>query len=258
MEENPFNLKNRVVLLTGGAGMYGRGLATALAAAGATLVVASRHAANCETVAAAGRARGYCVESESYDQGEEDSIRALLERLWARFGRVDGLVNNSVARTMTPTGSFRRECEQSMKVNATGLISMHHHFGAAMARQGGGSIVNIGSIQGLVGPEPALYRGTLMPTPTPDYFFHKGGMLNLTRYYATLLGEKGVRVNHLAAGGFFSGQPEVFVKRYAGKTALGRMGDGNDLGGPVVFLLSEAARYITGANLPVDGGYTSK
>ena len=127
-----------------------------------------------------------------------------------------------------------------------------------MARQKQGSIVNIGSIQGMVGPTPSLYEGTNLGTPAPDYFFHKGGMINMTRYFASMLGANGVRVNCVSPGGFFTGQPEPFLSRYCQKTMLGRMADENDLGGPIVFLLSDSARYVTGANLAVDGGYTAK
>ena len=108
-----------------------------------------------------------------------------------------------------------------------------------MARQKQGSIVNIGSIQGMVGPTPSLYEGTNLGTPAPDYFFHKGGMINMTRYFASMLGANGVRVNCVSPGGFFTGQPEPFLSRYCQKTMLGRMADENDLGGPIVFLLSD-------------------
>jgi NAD(P)-dependent dehydrogenase (short-subunit alcohol dehydrogenase family) len=135
---------------------------------------------------------------------------------------------------------------------------MHRIFGAQMADAGRGSIVNIGSIQGMVGPSYELYTGTTMGDMPPDYFFHKGGLLNLTRFYAALYGPRSVRVNCVSPGGFFNQQPAEFVERYCEHTMLGRMADDHDLGGAVVFLLSDASRYITGANLPVDGGYTAK
>ncbi|MCX7887410.1 MAG: SDR family oxidoreductase [Verrucomicrobiae bacterium] len=91
-----------------------------------------------------------------------------------------------------------------------------------------------------------------------DYFFRKGGMINLTPYYAASFGRHNVRVNCVSPGGFFNNQPEPFLSRYCERTFLGRMAESSDLGGPVVFLLSDAARYVTGANLPVDGGYTAK
>jgi NAD(P)-dependent dehydrogenase (short-subunit alcohol dehydrogenase family) len=244
--------------LTGGAGLYGRGLASDLGGAGANLVVASRDLAKCKAVAAQETSRGLSVIADQYDQGSDESIKGLLQRIVERFGRVDGLVNKSVARPMNPTKPVLDGWEESMRINATGVFLMHHHFGNQMAHQGSGSIVNVGSMQGMIGPDLNLYKGTDMPSPAPDYFFHKGGMINITRYYASIFGLKGVRVNCLSPGGFFNNQPEPFLTRYNEHTFLGRMGDDTDLGGPVIFLLSEAARYITGVNLPVDGGYTAK
>jgi len=253
-----FNLKNKVVLLSGGAGLYGRGLAHDLAAAGAELVVASRNQAACEEVADSLRKSGYSAVGEELDQGSEGSIEALRDRVMVRFGRIDGLVNNAVARPMKSAEASLESWEESMKINATGVFLMHRHFGRVMQKQGSGSIVNIGSIQGMIGPDLGLYEGLDMLSLPPDYFFHKGGMVNLTRYFASLLGPASVRVNCLSPGGFFNNQAEEFVRRYSARTFLGRMGNDTDLGGSVVFLLSDASVYVTGVNLPVDGGYTAK
>ena len=252
-----FSLRDRVVLLTGGAGLYGRGVTTALAEAGARLVIAARNLDRLKTVAAEETAHGHEVIAEQYDQGDEASIRALHDRILERCGRVDGLVNNSVQRPMRDPGHVA-DWEESMRVNATGLFHMHRLFGDTMAAAGRGSIVNIGSIHGMGGPSFELYEGTDMPTTAPDYFFHKGGLLNLTRWYAARLGPSGVRVNAISPGGYFNHQPEPFVGRYNTRTMLGRMANDTDLGGAVIFLLSAAAAYITAANLPLDGGYTAK
>ena len=251
-----FSLSGKVVVLTGGAGLYGHGLATQLAQAGATLILASRNVEALQKVADAERAKGLKVQAHRLDQDDEASILALRDAVMQEHGRVDGLVNNAVARTMKNPQSPSATWEASMKTNATGVFLITRAFGDVMAAQGSGSIVNIGSIQGLVGPDFTLYEGTDMGA-CPDYFFHKGGMQNLTRYYASYYGPKGVRVNYLAPGGYYNGQPAIFVERYAKKTFLRRMADDEDLGPPVVFMLSDAARYITGATLPVDGGYTA-
>ncbi len=253
-----FSLKNKIVLLTGGAGLYGRGLAKDVAAAGARLIIASRNKDSCEAVAEDIRRDGFEAHSEVLDQGSEDSILGLRERVMEKFGRMDGLVNNSVARPMRGPDADLQAWEESMKVNGTGVYLMHRHFGKIMTEQGSGSIVNIGSMMGMVGPSPALYENTDMGLPPPDYFFHKGGMINLTRYYASIYGADGVRVNCLSPGGFFNNQPKPFLERYVKQTFLGRMGNDTDLGGAVVFFLSDASLYITGTNLPVDGGYTAK
>jgi NAD(P)-dependent dehydrogenase (short-subunit alcohol dehydrogenase family) len=258
MALSPFSLVGKTVLLTGGAGLYGRGLASAIAEAGATLVLASRDLESLEAVAKEERALGREVHAETLDQGEEASILALHERLLDRFGPLHGLVNNAVARVMKGARGDASQFAESMRVNATGVMLAHRVFGAAMAEAGRGSIVNIGSIQGMIGPDATLYEGTAMGDLPPDYFFHKGGMINLTRYYASLYGARQVRVNCLSPGGFFNQQNETFVHRYCQRTLLGRMAGPEDLGGAVVFLLSDASSYITATNLPVDGGYTAK
>jgi NAD(P)-dependent dehydrogenase (short-subunit alcohol dehydrogenase family) len=123
----------------------------------------------------------------------------------------------------------------------------------------GGSIINIGSMMGLVGIEPLNYRGTDMSGWYPDYAFHKGGMVNLTRFHASYYGTRGIRCNCIHPGGLeSSGQPAAFVKNYNERTCLGRLANDTDLMGIVVFLASDASAYITGTNIPVDGGYTAK
>ena len=252
-----FSLRNQVIILTGGAGRYGRGLVSDLASAGAELVIASRNIEALEKVAAEERADGHSVTAMQLDQADEASVLALRDAVLAKFGRIDGLVNNAVARPMKTPDSVEGWVE-SMRVNATGLYLVTHHIGKVICDQGKGSVVNIGSMQGMIGPSFELYAGTNMGVPPPDYFFHKGGMINFTRYYAALFGPKGVRVNCLSPGGFFNNQPEPFLTRYNEHTMLNRMADPEDLGGSVIFLLSDASKYITGANLAVDGGYTAK
>jgi len=254
-----FTLKGKVVLLTGGGGLYGRQLTRAIAEAGATLIVASRNVDKLLEMADRLNSEGFAVHAEQLDLASESSILGLLNDLLVRFGRIDGLVNNSVLRTMRGWEDSAEAWEQSMRVNATGLMLITRAFGKAMAAHDGeGSIVNIGSIQGQVGPSVELYEETDMGLPPPDYFFHKAGMANLTRYFAAAFGGDGVRVNCIAAGGFFNNQPAPFLDAYQKRTMLGRMAGDGDLAGPVIFLLSDASRYITGASIPVDGGYTAK
>jgi NAD(P)-dependent dehydrogenase (short-subunit alcohol dehydrogenase family) len=176
----------------------------------------------------------------------------------AQMGRVDVLVNNAVLRPMRSHDAPKEQWEVSMQVNATGLFLISRALGQVMAEAKRGSIINIGSIQGMVGPDDWLYEEVPWTGLIPDYFFHKGGMINLTRYMAAVLGPHGVRVNTLSPGGFFNNQDEGFVWRYERRTFLGRMADGTDLKGAVVFLASDASAYVTGANLVVDGGYTAK
>jgi NAD(P)-dependent dehydrogenase (short-subunit alcohol dehydrogenase family) len=185
-------------------------------------------------------------------------VLALRDKVLRQFDRVDGLVNNSVLRPMKRLDSPVSAWEESLRVNATGVFLMTRAFGKVMLEGRGGSIVNIGSMMGMVGPSLEFYEGTDMGTPAPDYFFHKGGMINLTRYFASVFGPGGIRVNCVSPGGYFNHQPAPFLQRYNQRTMLGRMAGETDLAGAVVFLLSEASRYVTGVNLPVDGGYTAK
>ena len=256
--KNAFSLEGKVALVTGGAGRFGRQIVRALAEAGAQVVTASRDVARLDEYAAELRAGDLRVETAALDQAEEASILALRDHMMRRFGRVDVLVNNAVLRPMRGWHSPAAEFARSMDVNATGLFVITRAFGDAMAeRGGGGSIVNVGSIQGMIGPDLTLYEGVQQPPP-PDYFFHKGGMLQLTRYAAGVLGPRGVRVNAVSPGGFYDGQDARLVERYSARTFLGRMAGEDDLGGVIVFLASDASAYVTGANIPVDGGYTAK
>ena len=252
-----FSLSGKTALVTGGAGLYGRQIVEALAEAGAKTYVASRNLANLEELAHALAEKGLTIHPRQLDQSSETSVENLLKSLVEETRRLDILVNNAVSRPMADWDSPVSEFEESMKTNATGIFLMTRAFGKHMAEQGGGSIINVGSIQGMVGPDYTLYEGLGWGTP-PDYFFHKGGMIQLTRFAAGKLGPRGVRVNTLSPGGFFNDQDPVFVERYNARTFLGRMANGEDLKGVVVFLASDASEYLTGINIPVDGGYTAK
>ena len=253
-----FSLQGKVALVTGGAGLYGRQIVLSLAEAGARIYIASRNLAALENLAAEHRDQGYDVRALKLDQEDEVSIVAAREAMVEENGHLHILVNNAVARP-AKGGYFSDAAaiDQSMRVNGTGLILVTRAFGEVMAD--GGSIINIGSMMGLVGLEPLNYRGTDMDGWYPDYFFHKGGMANLTRFLASYYGPRGIRVNCIHPGGLQSpAHPEAFVRNYSERTCLGRMANDTDLMGIVVFLACDASAYITGANVPVDGGYTAK
>lgn len=254
-----FSLAGKVVLVTGGAGLYGRQIVEAMADAGATTWVASRNLAELEKVASELNGRGMDVRAASLDQGDEASVMHLRDRILSECGRCDVLVNNAVLRTMKGCQSAAETFTESMRVNATGIFLVTRAFGDEMAKRGGGSIVNISSIQGMVGPDATLYDGLPMNGFVPDYFFHKGGLINFTRFTASYYGRFGVRCNCLSPGGFQTeGMHPEFVRRYGARTFLGRLANASDLKGAVVFLASDASAYITGVNIPVDGGYTAK
>jgi NAD(P)-dependent dehydrogenase (short-subunit alcohol dehydrogenase family) len=255
-----FSLAGKVALVTGGAGLYGTQIVRALAEAGAQTYIASRHLEALETLAAAYRDRGLDVTALQVDQADEASILALRDRLFQRCGQVDILVNNAVSRPMKQGYQDSASTfAESMQVNATGLFLLTRAFGDVMAEQGSGSIINIGSIQGMIGPDPTIYEGTEMRGWYPDYFFHKGGMLNFTRFVASYYGARGIRCNCISPGGLRTEEtPLRFVRQYSARTFLGRMANDTDLMGVIVFLASDASLYVTGTNIPVDGGYTAK
>ena len=254
------SLKGKVALVTGGSGNYGQQMVEALAEAGAIVWTASRSLEKNEAFAASLRAQGYEVYAGAYDQADEESIKALLNQMVEKHGKVDILVNNSVLRV--PGGYYKsaEALNQSFGVNASGLIMITRTFGDHMADNGSGSIINIGSYMGELGCNETLYGGCphISSIGAADYFFHKGGMHNLTRFIASRYGPKGVRCNCLSLGGLFNNQPEPFLEQYAKATFLGRMADGDDIKGIIVYLASEASRYMTGAVIPVDGGYSAK
>ena len=255
-----FSLKGKVAIVTGGAGLYGRQIVAALAEAGAQTYTASRTLEAIEAVAAEHRDQGHDVTALPFDQSQESSALALRDAILERSGRIDILVNNAVSRPMKAGyESDASTFADSMQTNATGLFTLTRAIGDAIARAGnGGSIVNIGSIHGMIAPDPTLYEGTDMSGWYPDYFFHKAGMINFTRFIASYYGPHNIRCNCISPGGFSSNQPPSFVERYCARTMLGRMANDEDLKGAVVFLASDASQYITAANIPLDAGYTAR
>jgi NAD(P)-dependent dehydrogenase (short-subunit alcohol dehydrogenase family) len=253
-----FSLVGKTALITGGAGSYGRHIVQALAEAGARTYIASRNLEALESVAAEHRGLGHDVRALVLDQGDDASVFAARDVIREESGPLHILVNNAVARPVKK-GVFDdlAAFDESLHINGTGLILVTRALGEGMVD--GGSIINIGSMMGLVGVEPLNYRGTDMNGWYPDYAFHKGGMVNLTRFFASYYGSRGIRCNCIHPGGLESpGQPAEFVKNYNERTCLGRLANNTDLMGITVFLASDASAYLTGTNIPVDGGYTAK
>jgi len=244
-----FSLKDKIILITGGAGKYGRCITEALAEAGATVITASR-----KGVIDGLQGKDLDVVAEYLDQGDHDSIIALKNKIKDQYGRLDVLVNCAVARPMKSYDAPLEDWEKSMKVNATGLFDITREMAELIAASGGGTIVNIASMMGMFGPDLSNYEGTDMGELQGDYFFHKGGMLALTRYFARVLADKKIRVNAISPGGIFANQNEQFLKNYTKKVPLGRLANDDDIKGVVVFMASEASSYITGENILMDGG----
>lgn len=254
-----FSLAGRIALVTGGAGRYGRQISSALAEAGATVIIASRCAERCEAFAKSLRQAGWQAHGRALDLTSSESVEQLAAEIEARWRKLDILFNNAVAVRAEPMAQHSvEEWGRTMECNSIGLYRACRIFGQQMAAQRSGTIINVASIYGVVSPEFGIYDSQTEMTNPPSYGFAKGGMVQLTRYLAVYFGKYGVRVNCLSPGGLCSPEmPRQFVENYSRRTALGRMAGPNDLKGAAVFLASDASAYMTGHNLLVDGGYTA-
>lgn len=257
-----FSLEGKVALVTGGAGKYGSQITKALLQAGADVWVASRSLEKNQRFAEELKVEGYDkIHAAAYDQADEESIFALRDAILKEHGKCDILVNNSVYRATVDAWYDDAEFfRKSMEINGVGFFMITRAFGKVMAEQGSGSIINIGSYMGELGADEYLYEGIegMHGWDGPDYFFHKGGMHNMTRLIAGYYGPSGVRCNCLSLGGLFNNQDPRFVERYSRKTFLKRMANQTDIMGIIVYLASDASAYTTGAVINVDGGYTAK
>lgn len=250
------SLKDRLVLITGGEGKYGRCLTEGLAEAEAKVIIASPFLDAGEEVALMFQKNGLDVEATFLNQADHNSVLKLKTKLKKTYGRLDVLVNAAVARPMKGYNGSLDQWKTSMDVNATGLLDITREMADLMTQGGGGTIVNIASMMGMFGPDLSNYEGLpeKLKDQPPDYFFHKGGMITLTRYLARVLADKNIRVNAISPGGIYAGQPKRFVENYTKKVPAGRMANNDDIKGVVVFLASQASAYINGENILMDGG----
>ena len=201
------------------------------------------------------------------DITHKDSLKKGLARVISYFGDPDVLVNNAALDTPPNTSQFNtgpfetypEELWDTMiKVNLKGMFLSCQVIGGYMAKKQSGRIINISSIYGMLSPDQSIYEYKKEPFFKPvAYSVSKSGVLNLTRYLATYWAKKSVRVNTLTFAGVFNHQDENFLKNYTKKVPLARMADPHEYVGPVLFLASEASSYMTGANMIVDGGYSS-
>jgi len=266
-----FSLKGRVAIVTGGAGLLGVRHGEAIAAAGGIPVLADLRGADAEARASEiAAAAGGAAIGLACDVTRAESIESLLQAVLARFGRVDILVNNAAnnPKVEAPGRSFSRlenfpleQWDADLAVGLTGPFLCAKIIGGALARQRRGAIVNISSEYGIIAPDQRLYRqdGVSLdqqPVKPVTYTVAKAGLHGLTIYLATYWADAGVRVNTITLGGVESGQPAQFLQRAAARIPLGRMAQPHDFQGALVYLCSDAAAFVTGANLVVDGGKT--
>ena len=260
-----YDLSGKVALVTGGARNLGLDMAHALAEAGADVAITSRALENAQASAQQiSQDTGRRVQGFTCDVRDEPQVEKLVDDVLDSFDRIDILVNNAGNVVSTPdTAPMEvRPLEQwnlTIDVNLKGLFLCSKHVVAkTMKPANRGVIINIGSIAGMVGKDRRHYEGTDMGGATIDYHAAKGGVINMTRDMAVYLSQYNIRVNCISPGGFWRGHSQRFTDQYSRSVPMGRMGqDGKELKGAAVFLASEASSYVTGINLPVDGGLTA-
>ena len=297
-----FRLDGRVALVTGGAGLLGRGYCEALMQAGALVVVADLDSARADALAADLNAADQPASQPEtpppaeanpeqprtttrvralglgLDVADPASVQQCVDAAARAFGRIDILVNNaaltvrggserlSAADYFAPFEDYKLDVwDQALRTNLTGMLLCAQCVGRRMLAQDppGGVVVNISSTYGVVAPDQRLYEGVSSPyaqtgfnTPV-SYAVTKTAVLGLTRYLATYWGSQHIRVNALTPHGVFDNHDETFVRNFVYRSPLGRMARNDEYRGALLFLVSDASSYMTGANLIIDGGWTA-
>lgn len=260
--KDAFSLDGKVVVLSGAAGIIGSQVVKAFVEAGARVFALDREAGLLEE--RLGKSHDAMITCVG-DVASRDSLIRAHALLESRWGLADALLNNAATKSdnfFEPFETFPvNEWNDVMSVNLTGAMLCAQVFGSPMARRGSGSIVNTLSIYGIVAPDQRIYEGSeymgrAINTPA-IYAASKAGLWGLTKYLAAYWGHRGVRVNAITPGGVFSGQNDTFVENYSRRAPLGRMAEADDMVQAMRYLTSDAAKYVTGHNLVVDGGWTA-
>lgn len=255
-------LNGRTLVLTGASGIIGRVAAQNFVNAGATLALVDRDEAALQQLASN---LGPSCRSFTCDLTDALAVARLADDVEDKLGPVDALLNNVAGKTANIFAPFEQfpldEWNEVMAINLTTAMLCCQNFGARMAERSHGSIVNTLSIYGIVAPDQRIYEGSeyegrAINSPAV-YSAAKAGLWGLTKYLATYWGHRGVRVNAVTPGGVFSGQNDVFVQRYSARVPLGRMARAEEIADAMLFLVSDAATYINGHNVVVDGGLTT-
>ena len=263
-----FSLRGKTAVVTGAVGLLGQHHCQALAEAGANVIACDLDKKQSQAFA---QTLPTSSIGASVDVTDPDSLQAMLQKALDTFGHVDILVNNAAINDMFETPSLAAEqskfenypltmWQKSLDVNVTGVFLCAQVIGTQMAQQGQGSIINVASTYGIVAPDQALYKTPDGQQPfykSPAYPTTKGAVIAFTRFLAAYWGQAGVRVNTLSPGGVENNQDDYFIANYANRTPLQRMAHPTDYKGAIVFLASDASNYMTGANLVVDGGWTT-
>jgi len=260
-----FRLDGKVAVVTGAAGHLGKAIATGLAEVGGHVCLVGRTEATVTALAKDLTGRGLKAEAQVCDVTKADQIKELVDRLGTRWGRLDVLVNNAHAgRAGVMADSHKADYVSAIEIAVAAAAELvnegHVLLKAAAVQNGDAAVINISSMYGMVSPDPRVYGASKMNNP-PHYGAAKAALLQYTRYAACHLAPDGIRVNAISPGPF---PPEAVCERDPGfcgklidKVPMGRLGKPGDLMGAAVFLASPASSFVTGANLPVDGGWTA-
>ena len=241
-------LKEKIIIVTGGSGLLGREIVKNLESNGAIAINADINVVT-----------DLKNKSLNVDITSENSILNAIKSVIEFYGKIDGLVNNAYPRTKDWGTKFEEISYESWQKNVDMQMNTTFLFIQKVMPEllkNKGSVVNITSIYGVVGNDLTIYENTSITTAAP-YSAIKGGIINFTRYLASYYGRQGVRVNCVSPGGILDKQHNTFIENYERKVPMGRMGNPDDIAPAVSFLLSDDARYITGQNIIVDGGWTS-
>lgn len=267
-----FALHGRVAIITGGAGLLGVKHAEAIAEMGGIPLLIDINEKRAQE-RAKNIASRFGVEAKAYycDITNEKAVKELLSSVLKEFKKVDILINNAANNPKVEGGAARLQSRlenfslhtwnKDMNVGLTGAFLCSKIIGVQMAKQGKGIILNIASDLALIAPDQRIYREPgqkeeEQSTKPISYSVVKSGLLGMTRYLAAYWAKNGVRVNAISPGGVYNDQSEGFVKRLTNLIPLGRMADKDEYKAAIVFLVSDASSYMTGANLVIDGGKT--
>lgn len=241
-------LSGKIIIVTGGSGLLGKEIINKLILEGAFCInVDISHETSDD------------LSLLKCDITNKHSVDNCINLIIDKYQKIDGLVNNAYPRTKDWGNKFEDINYESWQKNVDWQLNSYFYFTQQVSKhmmtKKSGSIVNMSSVYGIVGPDFTVYDGTTMTMPAA-YSAIKGGIINFTRYLAAYLGPFNVRVNTISPGGIFDNQNPIFVENYNKKVPMRRMGLPEDISPSAVFLLSEEAKYITGQNLAVDGGWT--
>lgn len=251
-----FSLRRKICVITGGAGLLGSELAAAFLGSGAVVVVADIKKKSAKELTRLYPEAIGQIYSFSVDVTKPSSVHTLVRSVEKKVGPIDVWINNAGVGVFTPFASrTMKEFDRVMNINLKGTFNGIQAVSIGMAKRRRGVIINIGSIYGVVSPDPRIYGGSKRNS-SEVYGASKAAVIQMTKYFAAHLAPSQIRVNCVSPGGIFNSQSPGFVRNYVRKTPLGRMALAGDIAGGVVYLASDASAYVTGQNLLIDGGWT--